>query len=296
MIRPGVYPASVTPFTEKGRIDPNGVARLLSFFDASGCQGAVLAGTNGEGPSLSAVEKRDLLQLAVPLKGKLDLILGVATPSLDEAQWLCKRAAEFGATAVLLMPPFYFKSASDQAIVDWFLEILDKSPAPILAYNFPKATGITISAKMMEDLASHSNLAGCKDSSGDRQNLVEYRQAIQRPDQVLFVGDETLLLDALESGWTGTISGASNILCRFLSAVVGDWVDGNRESAGVKFELALPVISRLRASVQPSMNKACLATLGVIERSDVRLPLTSSQPEEAQRLLAEVTAALGSPM
>src|SRR5688572_23691682 len=99
MLKPGVYPAAVTPFDEKGRVDMAGMARLLAWFEANGCVGAVLAGTNGEGPSLSATEKRDLIQHAVPLRGKLDLVLGIATPSLDEAIWLTRRAEEAGAVA-----------------------------------------------------------------------------------------------------------------------------------------------------------------------------------------------------
>ncbi len=293
MIQPGVYPASATPFTEKGRIDRNGVARLLSFFEASGCQGVVLAGTNGEGPSLSAVEKRDLIQMAQPVKGSLDLILGVATPSLDEAIWLCKRAGEFGAAAVLLMPPYYFKSATEQAIVEWYLEVLEKSPVPIIAYNFPKASGITFRGEMLEPLSQHVNFAGCKDSSGHEPNLVEFRQAIQSSNQVLFVGDETLLLPALKAGWSGTISGAANVIARFLSAIVRDWFEGNRDSAEEKFKLALPAIQALRNSTQPAMNKACMASLGLLERSDVRLPLVSESESGALKILAIVEESVG---
>src|SRR4051812_1946026 len=103
----GIYPAAVTPFDEKGRVDILCVARLLAWFESNGCKGAVLAGTNGEGPSLSPVEKRDLLRDAMPLRGTLDLILGIATSSSDEAIWLCKQAGAVGAKAILLMPPYY---------------------------------------------------------------------------------------------------------------------------------------------------------------------------------------------
>jgi 4-hydroxy-tetrahydrodipicolinate synthase len=126
--------------------DHAGIARLLAHFEACGCQGAVIAGTNGEGPSLSAGEKRDLLKSASAARGKLTLILGVATSSLDEAHWLCRRAAELEASAVLLMPPSYFRSVTEDAIVDWFLWVLDRSPVPILVYNLPKFTGWTASS------------------------------------------------------------------------------------------------------------------------------------------------------
>src|SRR5436305_4424299 len=109
----GIYPAAVTPFDEKGRVDILCVARLLAWFEAAGCKGAVLAGTNGEGPSLSATEKRDLIREAIPLRGKLDIILGIATSSLEEAVWSCNQAQNAGAVAALVMPPSYFREATE---------------------------------------------------------------------------------------------------------------------------------------------------------------------------------------
>src|SRR5438132_298207 len=117
-IRRGCYPAAVTPFREDGEVDQPGMARLLAWFESQGCAGAVLAGTNGEGPSLSAIEKRDLLRAMMPVRGSIDLILGVATPSLSEAVWSCKQAAKIGAAAALVMAPGYFREATEQGIED----------------------------------------------------------------------------------------------------------------------------------------------------------------------------------
>ena len=244
------------------------MARLLAWFEAGGCKGAVLAGTNGEGPSLSAVEKRDLLRDAMPLRGKLELMLGVATPSLDEAVWLCKRADEFGAAAVLLMPPSYFREVSEAGIEAWFLHVLDRSPAPVLIYNFPKRTGITLSASLLARLGTHERMVGAKDSSGAVENLAAYADAL--PGKLLYVGDETLLLQALEAGWTGTISGAANVLPDWLSTVISSF---GTESGAAKFELLLPLIEAIRAQPQPAANKALLHRWGVLPRADVRLPL-----------------------
>src|SRR5437588_2512986 len=126
VLQPGIYPAAVTPFDEKGRIDMLSVARLLAWFEANGCKGAILAGTNGEGPSLSPVEKRDLLRDAMPLRGKLELILGIATSSSDEAIWLCKQAGSLGAKAILLMPPFYFREATSCGMQKWFELVISR--------------------------------------------------------------------------------------------------------------------------------------------------------------------------
>lgn len=287
MIRPGVYPASVTPFDSTGRIDRAGMARLLAHFEAAGCQGVVLAGTNGEGPSLSAVEKRDLLRDAAPVRGGLDLVLGVATPSLDEAIWLAKRACEFEAAAILVMPPGYFRQVSPEAIRDWFLRLLDASPSPVLVYNFPRMTGITLAAHLVGDLAGHERFAGIKDSSGEPANLAAYRAVVPQ-DRALFVGDERLLLEALRLGWTGTISGAANVVPQWLVEVVRLWQAGGDEGAEAKFDLLLPTIEAIRALPQPPGNKALLERLGVLDSREPRLPLqalTDADIADAARVL-----------
>jgi dihydrodipicolinate synthase/N-acetylneuraminate lyase len=269
MLEPGVYPAAVTPMTAQGQVDGPSVARLLAYFEAAGCKGVVLAGTNGEGPSLSAVEKRDLLRLADSCRGGLKLVLGIATPSLDEARWSCDQAGKNGASAVLVMPPSYFRAASEDGIAEWFELVASESPVPVLAYNFPKMTGFTMSPSFIARLASHPNVMGFKDSSGEAANLQSYREAAG--ERLLFVGDETLLLDALTKGWTGTISGAANCVPQWLSQIAA-----SRDAA--KFEVLLPVIRAVRSQPQPATNKAVLHALGVIATAHPRLPLKAADP------------------
>ncbi|HRK20452.1 MAG TPA: dihydrodipicolinate synthase family protein [Fimbriimonadaceae bacterium] len=292
MIAPGVYPAAVTPLDERGRLDFAGLAKLLAWFESAGCQGAVLAGTNGEGPSLSAVEKRELIEQGMELRGKLELILGIATPSLEEAVWLCRRGADAGAAAALVMAPGYFREATEQGIHDWFGELLVRSPLPVLVYNFPQRTGITLSASLMKKLAEHPNMAGLKDSSGDETNLASYRLALPE-DKVLFVGNETLLLDALRAGWSGTISGAANSVPHWLSQIVAEWNDGKRESAEAKFSILLPVLEAIRTTSQPAGHKGVLHAYGVLPTSSLKLPLERAGAETVRSLLQTIEQATG---
>lgn len=282
MLRTGIYPASVTPFRPDGRFDAESLAKLLAWFEFCGCQGVVLAGTNGEGPSLSAPEKRDLLAVARPLAGRLDLILGIATPSLDEALWLVRQAGRLGAVAALVMPPGYFRSASEEAIGLWFEALMDDSPIPIIAYNHPAMTGIPLPPNLLGRLAQHPQLIGVKDSSGYVENLLPYREAV--PDRVrLYVGDETLLADALDAGWSGSISGAANVLADWLVRIESDFRSGGRESAGAKHVLIRPVLEAIRAAPQPACHKGVLARVGTLESDTVRLPLEGA-PEAAETL------------
>ncbi len=283
MLEPGVYPAAVTPMLEDGSVDEPSVVRLLSYFETAGCKGVVLAGTNGEGPSLSAYEKRDLVRTAAKAKGSLSLVLGIATPSLDEARWLCLQASREGAVAVLVMPPSYFRAATEEGIAQWFEALADESPVPVLAYNFPKMTGFTMSPQFIARLSNHENIVGFKDSSGEQSNLSAYVEgaAPSAPrEKRLFVGDETLLLEALTKGWTGTISGAANCVPQWLSKIVAD-----RDQT--KFEIVLPVIKAIRAQSQPAANKAVLHALGVIATPHPRLPLKAVDPSPVLDALKE---------
>lgn len=284
MLHPGVYPACTTPFDENDRIDMTGIAKLLAFFEACGCSGAVLAGTNGEGPSLSAVEKRDLIRHAMPLRGRLDLILGIATPSLDEAKWLAVQAGKAGAAAVLVMAPSYFRRASASGIESWFKQVMNASDIPVIVYRHPALTGIDYEPEMVKRLAEHERFGGFKDSSGPPR-FAEFRAAAG--DRPLFVGDERFLPEALAAGWSGTISGCANVIPQWIVRVVEEF---GTESGTAKFELISPILEILRTSPQPELNKAIQAAWRLIKNGVPRLPLESVGAEDA---LAAIQQRLG---
>lgn len=284
------YAASVTPFDPQGRIDMPAVARLLAWFRAAGLTGVVFAGTNGEGPSLSPVEKRDMVRDAIPLADGLEIILGIATSSLDEAVWSCKQAHSAGAKAALVMPPSYFREASEEGMARWFEALFDRSPLGIIVYNFPRRTGFTFSAELMARLARHERMIGLKDSSGEAANLPSYAHALAGSGRSLFVGDETLLLEALRAGWNGTISGSANVLPGWIRQIVQEW-PADAESAETKYALILPAIQALRKTPQPTGNKAILHRLGVQPNSEPRLPLlplTDSEFQAAWELVSKL--------
>jgi 4-hydroxy-tetrahydrodipicolinate synthase len=294
MLGPGVFPAAITPFDDAGKVDLPAVARLLAWFKANGCAGAVLAGTNGEGPSLGAVEKRDLIRAAVPLFPELKIVLGIATPSLDEAVWLCAQAHKAGAAAGLVMAPYYFREATEDGIARWFEYLFDRTELPILVYNFPKRTGVTITPDLMERLGRHERMIGAKDSSGERSNLAGYAAAL--PGKDLYVGNETLLLDALDAGWSGTISGAANVLPNWLSQIVAEFGEGKRESLETKFALTLKGIEALRDSPQPAVNKAILHHLGVLPNPALRLPRLPPPEAETEQALSGLKGLIRLPL
>lgn len=279
----GVYPALVTPFLSDGSIDFPGVAKLISFHAASGSKGVVLAGTNGEGPSLSAVEKRDLIRHGCALADSMTVIAGLSTQSLPEAIWLCNQAQKSGAAAGLALPPSYFEP-NDEGVLNWFSQLCQSTELPLIYYHFPRKSGFNPPQEFFRHLLGIPGILGIKDSSGSMENLAAFKR-MTSPDQILMVGNETLLLEALRTGWTGTISGAANVLALWMSRIVADF-----DTEPTRFQLLLPLIERLRSLPQPATNKSILAEWGVIERRDVRLPLF---PVDATEVTAQIESITG---
>ena len=278
MLPIGVYPASVTPYDSSGKIDVGSFAKLIAYFKASGCSGIVVSGSNGEGPSMSSPEKRDLLRTCVQLSKGLPVILGLATSSMEDARWLTNQAGTSEAAAVLALPPSFYKSVDEAGIQKWFMALMETKGPPVLYYHHPKLTGIDVSIDFLKSLAENPKFLGVKDSSGNRENLKAFREAL--PNKQLFVGDENLIIEALDAGWNGTISGASNVCAPWLSALVSDYTSGNIESAIEKFKIVQPALEKLRALPQPPHHKAVLHNWGVIDCPLPRLPFLEADPTE----------------
>jgi 4-hydroxy-tetrahydrodipicolinate synthase len=119
------------------------------------------------------------------------------------------------------------------------------------------------------------------------ENVHAYAEALAGSDKNLFVGDETLLMQTLGAGWTGTISGAANVLPLWLSQIVAEW-DLDRESAETKFEIIRPALAAIRKSSQPATNKAMLERAGVLPQAAVRLPLLAVGVDAADAVWEEV--------
>src|SRR5687768_13017053 len=146
----GVYAAAVTPFRDSA-LDLEAVSHLLSFLASRGCHGAVLFGTTGEGPSFSPAEREALMRRAREAKESIPgfrLIAGTGTPSLSETIDLTKLAFDLGFESVLVIPPYYFRKATDNGLFAWFSEVIHRavpSTGYLLGHHFPNMAGVGFS-------------------------------------------------------------------------------------------------------------------------------------------------------
>ncbi len=272
----GSFVALVTPFNENDSINEVALAKLLAWHEAEGMHGAVVAGTNGEGPSLSATEKRDLARLSMEFKGRLKIILGLGTCSITEAAWLEAQSAKIGVDACLVLPPFYFK-ATDEGLLKWFSQLIDNAQTPLIIYNFPQTTGVSISPEILKKLFENDTVIGVKDSSGDKETLDNYLTVANQYNKSVFVGDERLLLQSLKQGGSGTISGLANSFPKLISRQY-------TEKTEVLQNFINQAVANIKIHPQPAVHKWVLKQKG-IDVGEVRPPLVSLTEEQKDTVI-----------
>jgi 4-hydroxy-tetrahydrodipicolinate synthase len=278
-IRAGVHVAAITPFTREGAIDAPYFVRLLAHFEAHGAQGVVVAGSTGEGPSLSAPEKVQLYELAVQGRGRLQVIAGILACSLDETLYLARQAAKVGCDALMVAPPFYYPATLD-GLTAYYRAVLDASRLPVILYNIPQRTRVKLTPALVDALLEHPNLHGVKDSSGSVRSMRQFLR--YAPRLRLWVGEEKLLLPCLLGGSAGSISGLANVYLPRLVALCRAFEQGT-DCSGLQ-TLIDAAADAIDAFPAPANFKYALALAG-FPHASVRPPLT--ELSESQRVQLE---------
>lgn len=218
MNRPmSLYTALVTPFDADGSLKLDALPALFDFQRKAGITGIVLAGTNGEGTSLSVEERVNLLACALDHAGDLDIIAGTGASSVSDAVALTRDAARRGARAALVLPPFYYPNPPMEGLVAYYEAVARSADIPIILYSIPQFSGIAIDTVLLDRLRHLPNISGIKESSGDSRASV--RILNERPDIDLYIGSDPLLAELLAAGAKGVISGSANAYPELLVAV-----------------------------------------------------------------------------
>ncbi len=274
----GIYTALITPFSANGELDEPLLIRLLAFQEAAGVQGVVVAGSTGEGPSLSVPEKVALYELASRTRGRLRIVAGILSCSLTEALYLARQAARVGCDALMAAPPFYY-NAPLQGLIAFYRTLLEATALPLILYNIPQLTRIPLPVELIEELLPYPHLMGIKDSSGDPETLYAYLRFT--PRLKIWVGEEKLLLENLRRGGAGSISGLANLVPDRLVATFHAFHAG-RDAEGLQ-QLIDAIANAVDAFPAPANFKAAL-TRRQLPFSHVRPPLCDLSESEQQAL------------
>lgn len=267
----GAATALVTPMNAGG-VDYEAFARLIEAQINGGIDALVVAGTTGEGPTLTDEEHREVLKFAVErTAGRVPVIAGTGSNDIAYAIDLTKYACEIGADAMLVVTPYYNK-ATQGGLIKSFTAIADASTKPIIMYNVPSRTGCNIKPETCAVLCEHPNIAAIKEAGGDISQVAKIA-ALTKGKLDIYSGNDDQIVPVLSLGGKGVISVLSNLMPKETSEMCKDYFAGNTQKATEAQLEYLELINELFSEVNPIPVKAAMAKMGYGDNF-LRLPLT----------------------
>lgn len=277
----GAATALITPFRD-GKIDRAALGELIEQQIAGGIAAILVAGTTGESATLDFDEHRELTAMAAEaIAGRVPLLAGCGSNCTERAVKLTRMVCSAGADAVLAVTPYYNK-ASDRGILAHYRAIAEASVKPVIVYNVPARTGMTLTLPVYRELAKLERVCAVKEASGDL-GLLEQLVAECGDDLDVYTGNDHQTVAAMKLGALGVISVASNLLPGRMQELCRLCAEGNYRRATLRLQELRPILQVLSAEVNPIPVKYAASCLGLC-LPEYRLPLVPPSPDLAQRL------------
>ena len=275
--------ALTTPFNG-GKVDEARFKDQIEYQITNGISGLIPVGTTGESPTLDFKEHIRVIELAVQFaKGRVPVIGGTGANATYEAIELQKAAKDVGANAGLSVNPYYNKP-SQEGLFHHFMAIADKVDLPIVLYNIPGRTGITMSAGTVARLNQHKNIVAIKEATGSLDMATEIASLC---DIVIMSGDDSLTLPLMSIGGTGVISVASNLIPGQIAKMTDLALVGNFAEARIIHTRLFPFIKSLFADGNPVGIKWAMKLAGM-DTGEMRQPLWEANEATKHQISAEM--------
>ncbi len=284
----GAMTALVTPFTDGGAVDVEALRRLAAWQVESGIHGLVPCGTTGEGATLDDDEHRLVIATVVEAAaGRVPVVAGCGTNDTRRTVQAARRAAEAGATALLVVSPYYNKP-NRSGMVEHYRAVAGATDLPVVLYNVPGRTGQNLGAALILELAALPGIAAVKEASGDLDQIAAV--LAERPEGfAVLSGDDALALPTMALGADGIISVVSNEAPAEMAALTAAALEGDLRQARELHYRLLPLMRANFAESNPVPVKTAMALLGRCGPA-LRPPL--GPPTEATRAALERALAL----
>ena len=267
--------------TENG-VDYEAYGRLIDWQIEQGIDALVAAGTTGESSTLTEEEHVEVIRYCVQrAAGRVPVIAGTGSNDTQFAIWLTKKACEVGADAVLVVTPYYNK-ATQKGLIAMYTAIADASTKPVILYNVPSRTGVSIEPATYKVLAEHPMIAAIKEANGNISKIVE-TAALVGDKLDIYSGNDDQIVPVLSVGGSGVISVLSNVAPKETSQICHKYFDGDvKGAAKMQLEL-LDLANTLFCEVNPIPFKAAMSAMGFCENF-LRLPLTPMEQANYEKL------------
>lgn len=281
----GTATALITPFSSDGKnVDFNAFQRLIDFQLENSIDALVVAGTTGESSVLTREEKISLIRSAKSSCGSaIPVIAGTGSNNTVEAVKKSNDAEKEGVNGLLIVTPYYNKCNQD-GIINHYFYIADRVSTPIIVYNVPSRTGVTINSETYKALSEHKNIVAVKEASG---NISEFNKSIESaPDLVFYSGNDDQTVSMMVYGAKGLISVTSNIIPGIIKRISDYCLEGEYIKASELHKKYLKLMNVMFCDVNPIPIKSACNKLLCINKT-VRLPLTAIR-ENDEQMISEI--------
>jgi len=286
---PGIIPAVTTPFDANGAVDTAGIAANVRFLLDAGVHGIVGTGTMGEAGSLSAAERKHVLETVVEaVDGAVPVIAGISAGTADAAVAYARDAA--GVDAVMCLPPLGYR-ADLAELIAYYEAVADGTGLPVMLYNNPEASGVDLRAEQIVAIADRvPGIVAVKECSGDVRRIPALIAAA--PQLEILVGGDDWALEGFAAGATGWVTGVADVAPRECVALYEHVLAGELEPAREIYQRLLPLA---RFDMTPKLVQYFKAAQDEVGLAGgpcraPRLPLTTGEREDLAAAMAVLRA------
>ncbi|MEB6247551.1 4-hydroxy-tetrahydrodipicolinate synthase [Mammaliicoccus sciuri] len=279
----GVGVALTTPFTNED-VDYEAFENHIEFLIVNGVKSIIINGTTAENPTLTTEERNTLLECGIKkVNGRVPVIAGTGTNNTQASIDASIKAKELGADAIMLITPYYNKT-SQRGLIAHFTKIADEVALPVVLYNVPSRTNMTIDIETVLKLSENPYIVALKDATGDLEYAKTLKQQLPS-DFALYSGNDDNMLDYYQLGGAGLISVVANAIPQETQQLYDYVVNDQLEQANTLNRDITELLNHLSVDVNPVPIKLLTSELG-FGRYEVRLPLVTLEEQE-RKVLSE---------
>ncbi|MDT0669836.1 4-hydroxy-tetrahydrodipicolinate synthase [Mammaliicoccus sciuri] len=273
----GVGVALTTPFTNED-VDYEAFGNHIDFLIENGVKSIIINGTTAENPTLTTEERNTLLECGIKkVNGRVPVIAGTGTNNTQASIDASIKAKELGADAIMLITPYYNKT-SQRGLIAHFTKIADEVALPVVLYNVPSRTNMTIDIETVLKLSENPYIVALKDATGDLEYAKTLKQQLPS-DFALYSGNDDNMLDYYQLGGAGLISVVANAIPQETQQLYDYVVNDQLEQANTLNRDITELLDHLSVDVNPVPIKLLTSELG-FGRYEVRLPLVTLEEQE----------------
>ena len=285
----GAGVALVTPFKENGEVNYEKLEEIVEEQIAGGTDAIIACGTTGEASTMTHEEHLDVIEYICRVtKKRIPVVAGTGSNCTETAVYLSAEAEKRGADGLLLVSPYYNK-ATQKGLMAHFTAVADAVRIPIILYNIPGRTGVTIKPETIAALCKDvDNIVGVKEASGNFSAIATL-MSLSDGKVDLYSGNDDQIVPLLSLGGKGVISVLSNVAPRQTHDICASYFAGDvKTSASLQLK-AIPLITELFSEVNPIPVKAAMNMMGK-GVGPLRMPLTEMEPQNQEKLKKAMTA------